>query len=62
VYHSKAKHIKVRHHFIREHVLQGDIVLKYVDTKNQFADIFTKPLSKERFLSLRISLGMIPIS
>ena len=61
VYHSKAKHIEVRHHFIREHVLQGDIVLKYVDTKNQFADIFTKPLSNERFLSLRNSLGMIPI-
>ena len=33
-----------RHHFLRDHVLKGDCVLEFVDTKNQLADIFTKPL------------------
>jgi hypothetical protein len=28
-------------------------------TKNQLADLFTKPLDKERFKTLRMSIGMI---
>jgi hypothetical protein len=31
VFHGKAKHIKVRHHFLRDHVEKEDIVLKYID-------------------------------
>ena len=49
VLHSRTKHIKIRHHFIRDHVLKGDVVLEFVDTKNQLADIFTKPLNKDSF-------------
>ncbi|XP_028196458.1 uncharacterized protein LOC114381380, partial [Glycine soja] len=42
VQHSRTKHIEIRHHFLRDHVLKGDCVLEFVDTKNQLADIFTK--------------------
>jgi hypothetical protein len=31
VFHGRAKHIKVRHHFLRDHVEKGDIVMKYID-------------------------------
>jgi hypothetical protein len=31
VFHGRAKHIKVRHHFLRDHVKKGDIVMKYID-------------------------------
>jgi hypothetical protein len=44
VFHERAKHIKVRYHFLRDHVEKGDIVMKYIDTERQLADIFTKPL------------------
>ena len=30
---SRTKHIDIRHHFIKEHVLNGDIVLDYVGTE-----------------------------
>ncbi|GAV82952.1 hypothetical protein CFOL_v3_26403 [Cephalotus follicularis] len=58
VQHSKTKHIEIRHHFLRDHVEKGDILLKYIDTLNQVADIFTKPLDNERFSALRRELGM----
>jgi hypothetical protein len=52
VFHGRAKHIKVKHHFLRDHVKKGDIVMKYIDKKMQLADIFTKPLYATRFASL----------
>ena len=52
VQHSRTKHIEIRHHFLRDHVLKGDCVLEFVDTKNQLADIFTKPLPKEKLFPL----------
>ena len=45
VQHSRTKHIEIRHHFIRDHPLKGDIYIEHVDTLNQLADIFTKPLN-----------------
>jgi hypothetical protein len=50
---GRAKHIKVRHHFLRDHVEKGDIVMKYIDTERQLADIFTKPLDVTRLASLQ---------
>ena len=56
VLHSRYKHIDVRYHFIKEHVSNGEVVLDYVSTDDQLADIFTKPLSEERFSYLRREL------
>jgi hypothetical protein len=33
VFHGRVKHIKVRHHFLRDHVKKGDIVMKFNDTE-----------------------------
>ena len=41
---SKAKHIDIRYHFIRQHVADKTIVLTFVGTEDMVADIFTKPL------------------
>jgi hypothetical protein len=54
VEHSRTKHIAIRYHFLRDHQQRGDIEIPYVSTKEQLADIFTKPLD-EKFLS---NLGM----
>nr|GEY96311.1 copia protein [Tanacetum cinerariifolium] len=51
VQHSIAKHINVQHHFIKEQVENGIAELYYVRTKYQLADIFTKPLPRERSTS-----------
>ncbi|CAH9076660.1 unnamed protein product [Cuscuta europaea] len=48
VMHSRTKHIHIRHHFLRDCVETGLIKLEYCNTDKQIADIFTKPLGRER--------------
>ena len=55
----RTKHINIRHHFLHDHVQNGNISLEFVDTKNQLADIFTKPLNEERLNFIKHDLGMI---
>ena len=38
------------------------VFLKFVDTKNQLADIFTKPLTKDSFYTIRRELGLLDAS
>ena len=59
VQHSRTKHIDIRFHFLRDHVEKGDIVLHFVETDFQWADIFTKPLDTSRFVLLRSELGVV---
>ena len=59
IQHSRTKQIEIRHHFIRDHVQKGDIVLESVDILNQLADIFTKPLDRDRFCTFRGEFGMM---
>ena len=59
VNHERSKHIDVRFHFIREHVKDGRVELKHVASKDQAADILTKPLSKELFDRGKRMLGMM---
>jgi hypothetical protein len=40
VFHARTKHIAVDYHFIREKVLNGDILVKFISTLDQVADIF----------------------
>ncbi|GKC28207.1 hypothetical protein Tco_1035501 [Tanacetum coccineum] len=58
VQHSRAKHIDVHCHFIKEQVENGIVELYFVQTEYQLADIFTKPLPRERFNFLIEKLGM----
>ncbi|GJZ42837.1 retrovirus-related pol polyprotein from transposon TNT 1-94 [Tanacetum coccineum] len=62
VQHSRAKHIDVRYHFIKEQVKNGLVELYFVRTEYQLADIFTKPLPRERFNFLIENLGMRSMS
>ena len=40
----------MHYHFIREKVLQEEIELKHVNTKDQVANLFTKSLSGNKFV------------
>jgi hypothetical protein len=51
VLHSKTKHISIKYHMLREKVVEKEIRLEYVSSKEQIVDIFTKPLPK-RLLSI----------
>jgi hypothetical protein len=49
IQHSRSKHVEIKYHFIRDHFQKKDIALSFVDTNNQFAKIFTKPLVEDKF-------------
>lgn len=57
--HNRTKHIDIRHHFLRENVEKGFIIMKFCATEDQIADIFTKALGREPFLINRLSLGLV---
>jgi hypothetical protein len=44
---SRTKHIDIRHHFLRDHAIKGDIIILHVGSNDQSADIFTKPLDEK---------------
>ncbi|GJV85600.1 retrovirus-related pol polyprotein from transposon TNT 1-94 [Tanacetum coccineum] len=62
VQHSRAKHIDVRYHFLKEQVENRIVELYFVRKEYQLADIFTKPLSQKRFNFLIEKLGMRSMS
>ena len=62
VQHLKTKHIEIWYHFIWDHIRRGEIELNYVNTYDNLADIFTKPLDEARFRELRHELDIIYLS
>jgi hypothetical protein len=61
VEHSRTKHIDIRHHFLRDHQQKGGIEVYHINTENQLADIFTKPLDEKRFCRLRSELNVLDL-
>jgi uncharacterized beta-barrel protein YwiB (DUF1934 family) len=59
VEHSRTKHIAIRYHFLRDHQQKGDIKISYINTKDQLANIFTKPLDEQTFNKLRHELNIL---
>ncbi|GJT20546.1 hypothetical protein Tco_0890483 [Tanacetum coccineum] len=59
VQHSRTKHIKICHHFLRDSVQKGHISIEKVSSVDNIADILTKPLKRESFNHLRLGLGMM---
>ena len=49
---KRAKHIDLRYYFIRDLVKNQVIVFTWTDTKNELADILTKPLGPTAFHQL----------
>ena len=59
VQHSKTKHIEIRYHFIRDFVERKIVSLEYIPTERLNANIFTKPLDRSKFETLRQVIGVI---
>ncbi|KAK9066710.1 hypothetical protein SSX86_014033 [Deinandra increscens subsp. villosa] len=50
VFHERTKHIRVRLHFIREVINSGEVLVNYIPTSENAADMLTKSLSKLKFV------------
>ena len=57
-FHTRVKHIDIKHHYIRECVAANEIEVKYVNTKDNIADAFTKALPAGTFQSMCHLMGV----
>ena len=53
---ERSKHIDIKYHFINSKIEMGKIILTYIPTEDNVADIFTKSTSK---IKLHMSLILI---
>jgi hypothetical protein len=49
----RTKHLSVRLHHFRSHILSKSITIQHISTHDQIADLFTKPLPFPQFSKLR---------
>jgi ribonuclease HI len=59
-FHQRSKHIDIRHHFLREHIRNGNIKVTWISGKENPADMLTKPLDHIKFSTICQNLGLLP--
>ena len=57
VFHQRSKHIDIRYHYIRLEVENKNVILIYVPSEENVADIFTKPMTKKSLIKFCVIRG-----
>jgi hypothetical protein len=57
-FHARTKHIDIHYHYIREAIENKNILMQYIPTDDNIADIFTKALPKLKFNKFIKLLGL----
>ena len=57
-FHARSKHIDIRHHFIRDSIAFNEASVHHCTSEENTADIFTKPLPRDKHQNLVNKLGM----
>jgi histone deacetylase 1/2 len=61
VFHARTKHIEIDYHFVRERVARKLLRIQFISSRDQLADIFTKPLPLPLFQECKRNLNMLSI-
>jgi Reverse transcriptase (RNA-dependent DNA polymerase) len=59
IYHARMKHIELDYHFVREKVVSRQLIVKFICSADQLADLMTKGLPKDRFGMIRNKLHVL---
>jgi hypothetical protein len=62
IFYEQSKHIRMRYHFIRGCLEEWRFKACYINTKDQLADLLTKPLGRIKFLELCSRIRMVQLS
>jgi histone deacetylase 1/2 len=58
IFHARTKHIEIDHHFVRERVADRLLDIRFISTKDQVADGFTKVLAVNDLAKFRRNLNL----
>ena len=58
VFHARTKHIEIDYHFVRERVASKELEIRFVPSKDQVADGFTKALATGPFEEFKRNLNL----
>jgi histone deacetylase 1/2 len=56
IFHARTKHIEIDFHYVRDQVVRGQLIVRFISSKDQYTDALTKPLPSVRFHTLRDNL------
>jgi hypothetical protein len=58
VFHARTKYIEVDYHFVREQVTRKQLNIRFISTKDQLVDGFTKAMSAQKLLHFQYNLNL----
>jgi histone deacetylase 1/2 len=58
VFHARAKHIEIDFHFVRERVMKKQLQIRFIPSRDQVADGFTKQLPYQAFENFKHNLNL----
>ncbi|KAJ4816146.1 hypothetical protein LUZ62_028712 [Rhynchospora pubera] len=63
-FHARTKHIEIDYHFVRERIASNELRVRFISSKDQLADLFTKPLPLAQFLLLKskLTVNKLPLA
>jgi hypothetical protein len=61
IFHGRTKHVEVDFHFVRDHVSQKLLQVRFISTNDQVADGFTKAISQKQLHKFQRNLNLIKL-
>jgi histone deacetylase 1/2 len=61
VFHARTKHIEIDFHFVRERVSNKLLDIRFISSKDQIADGFTKALPVQQLINFRRNLNRFKV-
>jgi hypothetical protein len=58
IFHARTKHIEIDYHFVRERVARKELLIKFISSKDQVADGFTKALLVQSLKEFQHNLNL----
>jgi len=59
IFHERTKHLRIDCHYTKDKILEGFLQIAYVPSKEQLANLMTKPLGELQHNLLSSRLGLV---
>ncbi len=62
VFHNRTKHIDIKYHYVRQQYKAKNVELLHIPSKDELADMLTKPLRSQELHQNRLRVGVIQVT